>query len=1043
MLPRLPLVALLLLASALSCAVARAAVPPAAADPEAGLPLFDSFSPRDYRGHSQVWNAVEDAAGLLYFGNLNQVIVYDGARWSRLPVPGATFVRGLAIDADDTLWLGGVDELGYAQTDATGARHFVSLKEKLPAEARAFGDIWRIAVTPSGILLQSAAWLLRWDPRRQSFVTFRLPPNSRWTLACVGGEIWLSSIREDWFRVRDEGSALHLDPLPVPPGLTGSRALHAVAASNPGEYLIATDKHGLWRWDGRTYTAFPTAIDADLRSAAVYAMCGLPDGRLVITSLLGGVWIIDSSGRLLAHFNDKHGLPDNTALSAFPTRDGTSVWVGLARGAIRLDVRPWLTWFHPGNGASVAKMFAPARLRGELFVPSSGDGLYRLNRATAGSPATLSRDPAITALVNSVTPVGDALVLGTATGLLEWHGRGQPVAFAASPANSSAFIPLSQRPGTWAALNHDTVRLYRRDPAGTWRTAGPIPGLERVRSLVEDHDGSWWSGRPVGGVLHTTFPPGSTAPVVTALTAPASLPAAHGWTRFTRDHVGPLLACNTGLLRYDATARRFTPTSAYGSALADGSTAVFGLTPDDRDGLWLILRDPENPAADTLVTPRLAFGRAGQLTALHLPRLALLDDAGHLLHEPASAHSPETVWLAAQGALLRIRVDLWRGAPASPPPRLHLRSLTTAAGRRLPLTGGWQLPDSDRSLHVHVAAPAFAGDATAVYETTLLTSSGREVRADTSPERHFTALGAGAYSLTTRARTLGGLWSEPVSIAFTVLPPWWRSPRALAIYAAAFLLALAAAWRTRTRRYLRRQYELEAAVAARTSELAAQNAELVRLRQIEFDEKLAARLAEHKARLEVLRYQLNPHFLFNTLNAVCAQIIAAPRTARDTVIRLAEFCRITLHRPGGAEGEPTLGEEVAMLRAYLDIEQTRLGDLLDYTIDCDPSLHALRLPPFLLLPLVENAVKYGSATSKDRVSIRLAFRRGADGGVLIEVANSGVWIAPDTTERPVPSLGIGLENLRQRLARYFPGKHEFTTEPTDGWVVVRLRLHPS
>jgi LytS/YehU family sensor histidine kinase len=132
-----------------------------------------------------------------------------------------------------------------------------------------------------------------------------------------------------------------------------------------------------------------------------------------------------------------------------------------------------------------------------------------------------------------------------------------------------------------------------------------------------------------------------------------------------------------------------------------------------------------------------------------------------------------------------------------------------------------------------------------------------------------------------------------------------------------------------------------------------------------------------------------------------------------------------------------------MLRAYLDIEQTRLGELLDYTIDCDPALHALRLPPFLLLPLVENAVKYGAATSKDRVSIRLAFRRGADGGVLIEVANSGAWIAPDTTERPVPSLGIGLENLRQRLVRYFPGKHEFTTEPTDGWVVVRLRLHPS
>ena len=85
-------------------------------------------------------------------------------------------------------------------------------------------------------------------------------------------------------------------------------------------------------------------------------------------------------------------------------------------------------------------------------------------------------------------------------------------------------------------------------------------------------------------------------------------------------------------------------------------------------------------------------------------------------------------------------------------------------------------------------------------------------------------------------------------------------------------------------------------------------------------------------------------------------------------------------------------------------------------------------------------MKYGAATSKDRVRIRLAFRRGPDGRILIEVANTGAWIPPTDTDRTVPSLGIGLENLRQRLARYFPGKHEFTTEPTDGWVVARIHL---
>src|SRR5207248_7776476 len=101
--------------------------------------------------------------------------------------------------------------------------------------------------------------------------------------------------------------------------------------------------------------------------------------------------------------------------------------------------------------------------------------------------------------------------------------------------------------------------------------------------------------------------------------------------------------------------------------------------------------------------------------------------------------------------------------------------------------------------------------------------------------------------------------------------------------------------------------------------------------------------AEEKARLEVLRYQLNPHFLFNTLASISASLPSGRSTARTMVERLAEFCRLTLHRPDDRE-LTTLGEEMRLLRAYLEIEQSRWGDLLDVTIACDPALDAERLP---------------------------------------------------------------------------------------------------
>jgi LytS/YehU family sensor histidine kinase len=250
---------------------------------------------------------------------------------------------------------------------------------------------------------------------------------------------------------------------------------------------------------------------------------------------------------------------------------------------------------------------------------------------------------------------------------------------------------------------------------------------------------------------------------------------------------------------------------------------------------------------------------------------------------------------------------------------------------------------------------------------------------------------------------------------------------------------LLATWvRRHTQALRQRAEELETTVVARTAELAEKNRELTRLNRLESEEKIAARLAEEKARLEVLRYQLNPHFLFNTLASISGSLPAGASAARGMVERLAHFCRLTLHR-GNDDEWTTLGEEMTLLRAYLAIEQSRWGELLDVEIAGVEALAGERLPHFLLLPLVENALKYGCATSAERVGVRLAASRAVEGELCIEVANTGEWVEPRESGRGVPSLGIGLENVRERLRRYYPHAHRLDVVPGDGWV--RLRLH--
>lgn len=212
-----------------------------------------------------------------------------------------------------------------------------------------------------------------------------------------------------------------------------------------------------------------------------------------------------------------------------------------------------------------------------------------------------------------------------------------------------------------------------------------------------------------------------------------------------------------------------------------------------------------------------------------------------------------------------------------------------------------------------------------------------------------------------------------------------------------------------------------------------------RLARLQSD-MIGARHAEEKARLELLRYQLNPHFLFNALNSIYGLVYPHSRSAGDLVRRLADFCRSSFMHDG--DRPRTLGEEIAMLRSYLDIEQVRWRERLVISYDIDPAFDRVSLPAFLLLPLAENAIKHGGATSPGVLTLRVITRASGADAVEIEVTNTGRW-QPADEPRTVASTGIGLENVRARLARSFPGRHRIETSARDGWVTVVLRLVPA
>ena len=191
------------------------------------------------------------------------------------------------------------------------------------------------------------------------------------------------------------------------------------------------------------------------------------------------------------------------------------------------------------------------------------------------------------------------------------------------------------------------------------------------------------------------------------------------------------------------------------------------------------------------------------------------------------------------------------------------------------------------------------------------------------------------------------------------------------------------------------------------------------------------------AQVRALRYQINPHFLFNTLNSLSSLVMSSrPTEAEEMILKLSTFFRSSLSLD--PTDDVSLAEEIALQRLYLDIEMVRFPKRLKAEFDIPSELENAKLPAMILQPVIENAIKYGVSQSRNKVTLRIAAREAGPGRFTIEIVNSGN-IEPSTKRGDHPDgVGVGLTNVCQRLtARFGPAAQcEFGPVAEGGYRVV-------
>ena len=184
----------------------------------------------------------------------------------------------------------------------------------------------------------------------------------------------------------------------------------------------------------------------------------------------------------------------------------------------------------------------------------------------------------------------------------------------------------------------------------------------------------------------------------------------------------------------------------------------------------------------------------------------------------------------------------------------------------------------------------------------------------------------------------------------------------------------------------------------------------------------------HEAQLKMLRYQLNPHFLFNTLNAISTLVLEQnTELANRMVTKLSSFLRYSL------DNDPmqkiTLDQELQALQLYLDIEKVRFEERLSLQVDIEETAKDALIPSLLLQPLIENAIKYGIARAEGGGHLKISARVFA-GDLLMEVSDDGPGC--ELVNNNIPDAkGVGLRNTRERLAAIYGSAHSIRLSQTD------------
>lgn len=725
----------------------------------AAFPLLRNFSRKDYQAGTQNWGISQDPAGVMYFGNSTGMLRFDSKRWSLYRLPNFSTVRDVAVDkTSNRVFVSGTNEFGYFEF-GTNAKQgvYYSLTATLPKQQnQQLGEIWKIHKVNNEFLFQGDHIIIRYDGKKchliksQSKITCSFP---------IDDMLYLGT--EDGRLMQVHGNSLqYLAGCDI---IAGKKISDFVLYNNKLGIVTAFD--GLFIYADGTLSHQPLSIDEDLMSRQVF--CAASNGTdLAFGTVNSGIIIYNIDSGAYTHLTKEHGLQNNTVLNAW-FDDLDNLWLGLDNG---IDYVMCNSPFHQLLGSSVPYGAGYASLLSDhrLFL-GTNQGLYIVSYSFGAYIKASDEDkPIIPGQIWSLTEIEGQVFACTDGGLYLNSGAG--FSKVEHVPGCMAISKLKQHPDKLLVSSYNGFIILEK-ASGTWKVQNFVDGYNEVSGpFVEDDRHNIWIAHWLKGLYRLKLAPDLRKfESLKLFNEENGLPATRNIT-VANINGQPVFSSEQGFL--SATKDNVKPMHEYDSLFQIGPTSHLYESPTGN--IWQV-----SPEKITVAHKNSSGNYEADSLSFRFLRENIIPGFDNI-----SFVSDDKFIFSNQDGFYEVDAS-----HATPKRKLSmLLSLQSGDSTLLsptPLDKTLTLADIDyshNSIRIELVIPEFRADNAISYSLKLEGVDNDFSPYSTSGEKEYTSLHEGSYKLIIRAvnNYSGQIYEHELDLK--ILPPWWRTWWAYAIY---------------------------------------------------------------------------------------------------------------------------------------------------------------------------------------------------------------------------------------------------------------------